>query len=79
MSWRRWKIGAVVALATGLATGGAGFGLGLHWKEALVLLGGSIAKDFLLYIKDHPVDSIVFNSDTTITKKEDEKTTVAAG
>lgn len=51
-------MGLLVAGLTGFFTGLLGLGLGLSWKAALVLLGGSVAKDVLLFLNQHPVDSI---------------------
>lgn len=58
MNWNRWKIGLTVAALTGLLTGVIGLGIGITWRQALILLGVSIAKDALLFIKDHPADAI---------------------
>jgi len=79
MSWRRWKLGVAVACATGFFTGMLGWGLGLTWKAALIMLIGSIGKDFILWIQDHPVASISFDTETKakseldLSQKQNEK------
>lgn len=66
MNWKRWKIGLLVAALTGLLTGMLGLAVGVTWRQALFLLGTSIAKDMLLFLKDHPADSV---SDTGFVSK----------
>ena len=59
-SWRRWKLGLLVAGVTGLCTA---FVAGLVFpdmtmKQALVVILGSVAKDILLFLNQHPVTEI---------------------
>ena len=67
ISWRRWKLGVVIAAATGFFTGLLALGVGTPWKGALLLLGASIGKDFVLWIQNYPVQSIDFNNGDTTT------------
>lgn len=57
-SWKQWKRGLLVSVITGLCTGVAGLAIGITWKQAGYLVAGTIAKDILLYLNQHPVDSI---------------------
>ena len=64
MSWKQWRIGVLVAILTGVATGAIGLVAGVTWKQFLVILIPCVAKDFLLFIKEHPVTSIVEDAPT---------------
>lgn len=60
MNWHRWKMGLLVSVITGVCTA---FAVGLivpsmTLKEGLLILAGSIAKDLLLYLKQHPIDQV---------------------
>ena len=63
ISLRRWKLGAVIACVTGLATGVIGLAVGMPWKGALLLLAASMAKDFLLWQAQHPAEAITFDTE----------------
>lgn len=59
-SWRRWKMGVLVSVVTGVCTAFT-VGLivpGMTPKEGAFILVASIAKDLLLFLKEHPVDEI---------------------
>lgn len=69
MNWKQWKFGLFVACLTGLATA---FGVGvivpsMTLKEGSLVCLASIAKDVLLFLKQHPSESVSF--DTTQIKK----------
>ena len=64
MNWKRWKLGFVVAAVTGLCTALA---VGvivptMTWKEGVLVCLASIAKDVLLFLKQHPADEISFDT-----------------
>lgn len=66
MNWKRWKFGLFVAVVTGLATA---FAVGvvvpsMTLKEGALVCIGSIAKDVLLFLKQHPADAISFDTTT---------------
>ncbi len=74
-SWRRWRFGLFVAVITGICTS---FAVGvivptMTLREGILVFTGMIAKDMLLFLKEHPVDSILLNGDTTSIRKEDIK------
>ena len=58
MTWRHWKRGLVIALFTGLATGLVGLVAGVNLEQAAIIFGACVGKDLLLYLKDHPLESI---------------------
>lgn len=64
MNWKRWKMGLFVACLTGIFSGLATLGIvdKVTWKELLLLLLVNISKDALLFLKDHPVDTVLDNS-----------------
>jgi hypothetical protein len=69
MNWKRWKFGFVVAAITGLCTALA-VGVivpSMTLKEGLLVCLASIAKDVLLFLKQHPADEVSF--ETTQIKK----------
>ena len=69
MKWRNWKLGLFVATITGLLTA---FAVGvvvpsMTLREGFVVCLGSIAKDVLLFLKQHPAEQVSF--DTSIINK----------
>ena len=52
MNWRQWKLGLVVAGATGALAGLVGLAVGVSWKQAGWILAISVGKDLLLYLTD---------------------------
>jgi hypothetical protein len=68
MSWRRWKMGLLVACLSGLF--GALTTLGVvtdigGWKQFLLILAIGAAKDAGLFLKTHPPDTITTDTTTT--------------
>jgi len=69
MSWKKWKRGLLIAILTGIGTGLVGLAVGINWEQALILVGVSVGKDLLLYLKQHPIETV---SDTTHLLKKGE-------
>lgn len=64
MNWKRWKFGFVVAAITGLCTALA-VGVivpSMTLKEGFLVCLASIAKDVLLFLKQHPADEVSFET-----------------
>lgn len=72
MSWKRWKLGVLVACLSGCFDGGlvAFIDPNINLKPLLFLIMFWICKDAAFFLKDHPVDKIIF-SDTTVMTKQD--------
>jgi len=62
MSWKRWKRGLLVASLTGVLTGSVSLVAGGDWKVFLSVVVVCMAKDSLLWIKQHPIEAV---TDTT--------------
>lgn len=76
MNWKRWKMGLFIAVLTGAATA---FAVGvvvpsMTLKEGIYVCLGSIAKDVLLFLKQHPAEQISFETEQ-ITKPDNQPTT----
>lgn len=67
MSWRRWKLGAAVAIFFSLLVAGAGLTAGISWRAFAAIFCAACVTHFGTFLKDHPTDQITF--DTEITKK----------
>ena len=75
-SWRRWKLGLVVAIITGACTALAVGAVvpTMTRREEWFVFAGMVAKDILLFLKEHPVEDIVLNGDTQTISKTDTTT-----
>lgn len=62
MSWKKWKRGLLIAMLTGAGTGMVGLAAGVTWRQAFIIMAVSLGKDLVLYLQQHPVETI---SDTT--------------
>lgn len=69
ISWKSWRLGLFVAIITGLCAALAGGMIfpNATWKQLVVVLLGSIAKDVMLFLAQHPADAVVFDSKTVAT------------
>lgn len=60
MNWKRWKLGLIVACLTGFF--GALVTLGvvdaISWKQFAIIAAVGIGKDALLFLKQHPIESL---------------------
>ena len=63
MNWKRWKFGLFVAALTGLFTGVMGGLAGAPLKAVLTTIAVCIAKDCLLFLQQHPADSVAIGGD----------------
>jgi hypothetical protein len=63
MSWKRWKIGLAVAATTGLLTGVLGLAVNMTWKQIGMLIAITVAKDLLLFLKDHPPEEALVDGE----------------
>jgi len=75
MNWKKWKLGLIVSALTAILSAAGAWALAteMNLKSTIALFVGFLAKDLLLYLTKHPVDSL---SETTfITKVTDENKT----
>lgn len=62
MSWRRWKVGALVAVVLSLFVAGTGVAAGMTWQAFVVVLSSALVTHFGAFLKDHPPETITFDS-----------------
>lgn len=62
MSWRRWKIGLVVTVILSLLVAGAGLTVGMKWQAFVAVFCAACVTHFGSFLKDHPVESITFDT-----------------
>jgi hypothetical protein len=75
MNWKKWKMGLLVAIIAGIFQGLAGLAIGITLKQAGMLFALNVGASGALYLKDHPFDSVSFDT-THITKTEVVETTI---
>lgn len=65
MSWRRWKLGLIVSIITGVFSGGvvAFVAPTLSWKQILFILLYNICQNGMLFLTNHPVDKLTENTE----------------
>lgn len=73
MKWKQWKIGALVSVLLSAAVAGAGVSVGGRWQTVLAVFCAALVTHFGAYLKDHPVESISFDTDHT-TKDQNQNT-----
>lgn len=61
MKWKRWKMGLAVSALTGCLMGVTTLLVdqSISLRGIIILLVVNAAKDVLLFLKEHPVDAIV--------------------
>lgn len=74
MKWKRWPIGLLTAILSGALSGLVGAALDMTAKQIWWLIGLNAAKDGLLFLKQHPFESISFDT-AQITRQETTITT----
>lgn len=76
MSFKRWKLGLMVAMAVGLFSAGTTGAVvdKATLSELGLILFMSIGTHFILYVQQNPVDKISFDT-ITVTKQQTEQTT----
>lgn len=72
MSWRRWKLGIVVAVGLSLLVAGAALEAGTSWRVFLQVFCVACLTHLGAFLKDHPPEAISF--ETELTTKEPDNT-----
>ena len=75
MNFKKWKLGLLVALLSGLFTGIIGWGIGMTTKQIVFFTLISVAKDGWLYLVKHPVDAISWETNR-VTRDDVAQTTM---
>jgi hypothetical protein len=68
MSWRRWKLGVVVAIGLSLLVAGAGLAAGMKWHSFVAVFCTAALTHLGSFLKDHPVETVT--DDTEQVKKD---------
>jgi hypothetical protein len=58
MNWKAWKTGLLVSLLSGVFNGLIGLAIDLTWKQIGIMMLVSVGKDGLLWLKNHPIESV---------------------
>ena len=58
MNWKKWKVGLVIALLSGVFAGCAGLVGSMDWKAFVAVVCASIATNLGNYLRQHPIESI---------------------
>lgn len=74
MSWKRWKLGAAMAIFMSLLVAGSGLAAGMKWQAFVAVFCMACATHFGAFLKDHPPDAVSFGDTQQFTKSQ-----VAAG
>jgi hypothetical protein len=53
--WKQWLSGAANAVLSAVTSGGLAGYLGVGWKKALLIAGGSALMSFGKYLAQHPL------------------------
>ena len=62
MSWKKWKIGVVVALVMSAFGAGAGLVAGMKLQAFVAVFCANCITHFAAFLKDHPIESIQDNA-----------------
>ncbi len=76
MSWKRWKLGAVVSLVLSLFVAGAALTTGATWMTFVAVFCAAAATHFGAFLQQNPVDKVDFETTTTNVRTTTDKTTV---
>lgn len=52
---KRWGIGLLNAAISGLTSGGLATGVGVNWKQTLVIGGGAALMSISKWLAQHPI------------------------
>lgn len=62
MSWRRWKVGLLVAVITGVGQALVAWTVDCTVKQIVSLTAVNVGANLVLFLKQHPVESITSDS-----------------
>jgi len=71
MNWKKWKMGLLISMLSGLFTGIVGLAMELTWQQTLMFVAMAVAKDGQLYLAKHPVENLSDTDPRAFTKPPD--------
>lgn len=63
MSWRQWKLGAVISLAMATFVTLAGLSAGMTWRQCLAVFGAAAVTHFGAFQTQHPPEQVSFDTE----------------
>lgn len=73
ISFRRWKLGLIVAVATGLCYSIMALAIDMTLRQSCILILAGIAREVIPYFKANPVEEISLDSNPQAFVKDDTK------
>ncbi len=64
ISWRQWKLGAVVSLAMSAFVTLAGLSAGMTWRQCAAVFGAAAVTHFGAFLTQHPPEQVSFDTET---------------
>lgn len=58
VSWKKWKLGLIVAIVCGILTAGAGVAAGMKWQAFIAVLCTALLTNLGNFLVNHPIDDI---------------------
>lgn len=65
ISWKRWKLGVIIAVGLSALVATAGLTTGTHWKTWLATFAVALITHFGAFQTQHPLESIELDTATT--------------
>jgi hypothetical protein len=76
-TWRKWKLGFVIAIGAALLSAGAGGLAGMSgWKPFVAVICMSLITHLSTYLKNHPIEDIDDPADAAPYKPSDPPVTI---
>jgi hypothetical protein len=63
MTWRRWRLGVLVAVLLSAIVAGAGLVAGTNWRALVATFCTALLTHLGSFLKDHPPESVSFDTE----------------